>query len=154
MEFIKIAYCVTIPIILLIIWTAGPVWKRLAINLLAISNILLIGNAFFLIRQLRGIYELSKQFSMNDDHLFDKWDGFMIRIAMLVILPFFSLNSYFRNSQLFTLVLLVLVYWTFPVYSWNTYDLLFKIPGYLCLLCAAYAIGWLLNKLPYQSAVT
>lgn len=153
MEFIKIAYCVTIPILLLFIWISRFGLKNYAINLLAVSNILLIGNAVFLVWQMIGIYLLKKQFSMHYSHNFNLIDGFMIRIHLLIFLPFLCLNRHFRKSQLFALVLLALLYWTFPASSWNGYGLIFKIPGYLCLLCSVYALCWLFSKLPYQSSV-
>lgn len=152
MEFIKIAYCVTIPLLLLFIWTGKSIWKNYAVNLLSVSNILLMGNSVFLIRQLLGAYQLGKQFSKEYTHISDLADGFMIRVLLVIFLPILTLNSHFRKSQIFSLVLVALLFWTFPVYSWNTYNLLFKIPCYLCLLCSGYALGWLLNKLPYQSS--
>jgi len=153
MDFIKIAYGVTIPVFLLLIWIRRQPMKNYAINLLAVSNILLIGNSVFLSRQLIGAYQLAKQFSINYHHFFSLTDGFVIRLLLLIFLPLLSLISLFRKNQLFSIVLVVLVYWTSPVSSWNTYGLLFKIAGYLCLLCSVYALGWLLNKLPYQSSV-
>jgi len=154
MDFIKIAYCITIPVFLLFIWISRRPFKNYAINLLAVSNILLIGNSVYLSRQLISVYQLAKQFSIDYGHFFKLTDGFVIRLLLVIFLPILCLNSRFRKNQLFTIVLVVLVYWTSPASSWNTYGLLFKIPGYLCLLCAAYALGWLLNKLPFQSAST
>jgi len=154
MDFIKIAYCITIPVFLLLIWISRQPLKNNVVNLLAVSNILLIGNSVYLSRQLTGAYQLAKQFSIDYGHFFKLTDGFVMRLLLVIFLPLLSLSNRFRKNQLFTIVLVVLVYWTSPVSSWNTYGLLFKIPGYLCLLCVAYALGWLLNKLPYQSAST
>ena len=152
MDFIKVAYCVTIPILLLLAWLSRSPWKKYSINLLAVSNLLLIGNSVFLVRQLIGAYQLARQFSIDYKNLFGSVDGsFISRFIMIIFLPLLFVNKNFRKNQLFSLILSALVYSVYPVSSWNTYDLLFKIPAYLCLLCAGYALLWLLNKLPYQS---
>lgn len=151
MEFIKIAYCITIPFLLFFARVNWPEWKKYSINLLAVSNVLLIGHSVFLVRQLMGAYQLAKSFSMEYRDMFNESDGLMIRVLLAIFLPLLSLSKHFRKNQLFSFGLWVLLYSLFPFSSWNMYDLLFKIPAYVCLLCAAYALFWLLNKLPYQS---
>lgn len=153
MEFIKIAYCVTIPFLLFFASLGKSESKKFSINLLAVSNVLLIGHSVFLVRQLIGAYQLAKSLSIDYRYHFDESNGLLIRILMVIFCPLLSLNKYFRENQLFSLVLLALLYSLFPFSSWNTYGLLFRIPAYLCLLCAGYALFWLLNKLPYQSSV-
>ena len=153
MEFIKIAYCVSIPVLLLFARLGRPELKKYCINLLAVSNVLLIGHSVFLVRQLIGAYQLAKSFSMDYKHIFNESEGLMTRLLLVIFLPLLSLGKYFRKNQIFSLIVWALLYSTFPVSSWNLYDLLFKIPAYLCLLCACYALFWLLHKLPYQSPV-
>ena len=150
MEFIKIAYCISFPILLFIILSRQYPWRNYAINLLAISNILLIGNSIFLLRQLMGMYQLGKQFFVINTSQTIELNGMMIRILLVIFLPFLAFHKYFRSNLLFSLLLAVLVYWTFPYFTWNTFDLFFKILGYLCLLCSVYAFCWLFNKLPFQ----
>lgn len=153
MEFIKTAYCVTIPLLVLLTWVGRLAWKQYSSNLLAVSNVLLIGHSFFLARQIIAAWQLMQSFSINHSHLLPEEHGLMIRVVLIILLPLLSLHRYFRKSRLFSVLLVALLYSVFPFSSWNNYDLLFKIPGYLCLLCAGYALLWLLNKLPYQSAV-
>ena len=151
MEFIKTAYCITIPLLLLLIWVGGTACKKYSTNLLAVTNVLLIGHSIFLLRQMLGAYQLAKSFSINYLHSFDNSGGMLWRLGLIIFLPFLFLHRYFRNRPLFAMLLVVLLYSVFSFSSWNTYDLVFKIPAYLCLLCAGYALLWLMNKLPYQS---
>jgi hypothetical protein len=150
MEFIKIAYCVTVPVLLLLSMIG---WKKNSINLLALTNLLLIGHSVFLIKQLIGMYQLMRSFSIEYYDFLSEQQGFIMRVTAVILLPLFSLHSSFRKNRLFSFCLVVLIYIVFPLSSWNTYDLAFKILPYLCLLCSGYALLWLLNKLPYQSPV-
>lgn len=150
MEFIKIAYCITVPF-LLVLSVIG--WKQNSINLLAVTNILLIGHSVFLTRQLIGMYQLMKSFSIEYYDFLSGQQGLIIRMMAVILLPLFSLHSFFRKNRVFSLGLVILLYIIFPLSTWNTYDLAFKILPYLCLLCSAYALLWLLNKLPYQSPI-
>jgi len=152
MEFIKIAYCITMPFLLLCSLANTSTVKKYSINLLAVSNILLIGHAVFFIRQLIGGYRLANKLSI-DYHLFYTTGSLLVHIILVIVLPFLFLHPRLRTNRVLTVFSAVLLYSVFPVSSWNTYGLLFKIPGYLCLLCSAYALVWLLNKLPYQSPV-
>ncbi len=154
MEFIKIAYCISIPILLMISWFSGSKWNHFALNVIAVSNILLMGNSIFLVWQLLGFYHLGKQFNDNYNYHFSMINIPFLRLLLLIIIPFTSLFSNIRKNRGVSIILLFLLYWNFPFSSWNTYDLLFKIPGYLCLLCSAYALAWLLNKLPFQSSIS
>ena len=153
MEFIKTAYCVTIPFLFLLLLFGNLQWKKYSSNVLAISNILLIGHSVFFARQLLSGYQLMKSFSIDYHRFFTGEHALIVRVMLVVIMPLFSLYSLFRKNKWFSLLLLLLLYSVFPYSSWNSYDLLFKIPAYLCLLCSAYALLWLLNKLPYQSPV-
>lgn len=153
MEFIKVAYMVSLPVFILLIWMRIPRFQLIAVNLMAVSNFLLIGNALFLMWQLYSAYQLSVLLGIDIKQSMAVIDGFMIRVGLLIVLPFLSLFPMVRRSLLFTVIMLILLYWTFPLSTWNSFGLLFKIPGYLCLVCFVYALGWLLNKLPYQSGL-
>ena len=152
MEFIKIAYCITMPFLLLCSLASRLIVKRYSINLLAVSNILLIWHSVFFVRQLIGGYQLARKLSI-DYHLFYETGSLLIRIILVIVLPFLFLHPRLRTNRVLSIFSAGLIYSVFPFSSWNTYGLLFKIPGYLCLLCSAYALFWLLNKLPYQSPV-
>lgn len=151
MEFIQVAYCVTIPLILLLTWFGKKHSRGFSKNLLAVSNLLLIGHSIFLTRQLMGFYFLVKQYGELPTKP-EPIDAAGVRLLLLMILPFFSLIGPVRRNGLFTLVMLVLLYWHHPVFTWNTFDLFTKIAVYFCLLCSGYALLWLLKKLPYQSS--
>lgn len=148
MEFIQVAYCVTVPFLFLLTWIGRQ--KHFFSNILAVSNLLLIGYAVFLFRQLLGYYHLAKELHIDYMKMTDGMQGTMICSTLIIILPFLSLFRRVQKSRPFCLLLLVLLYWNNPVFTWNTYDLFTKIASYFCLLCSGYALLWLLNKLPYQ----
>ena len=149
MEFIQIAYCVTVPFFLLLSWSIrkNPFYR----NLLAVSNILLIGYTVFVIRQLIGLYQLSKQFQIAHKPANELLDLRSFRLLLIIVLPFLSFIPKINKSYFFCITLTVLLYWNNPVFTWNTFDLFSKIPMYGSLLCSAYALLWLYKKLPYQS---
>ena len=149
MEFIQIAYCVTVPVLLLLSWFGSR--KDFFMNVLAVSNMLMMGYSYFLIRQLIGFYQLSKQFHIEHKKADELLDLSMVRLLLVIVLPFLSLVPRINKIHLFSIVLVTLLFWNNPVFSWNTYYLFTKIPMYSCLLCSGYALFWLLKKLPYQS---
>jgi hypothetical protein len=153
MEFIKIAYCVTVPLLVLLSLVASRPWKRYSLNALAVTNILLIGHSVFLARQLAAVYHWVRSFS--NDHGYDAYQdkSMIIHMLLVLFLPLLFFSGHLRKNRLFSLIVLIALYSFYPPSSWNTYDLVLKIPAYLCLLCAGYALFWLWNKLPYQSPV-
>lgn len=150
LEFIKISYCVSIPLLLLVSWLSYESWKKYSVNLISISNILLIGYSFYLGWQLLAIYRLAKQFSVNHPLMEQPLTG-IIGPVWVCLLPLLSLHSGMRRNRLFTMGMVGLLFSVFPPFSWNVYDIGFKIPAYFCLMCSAYALLWLLNQLPHQS---
>jgi len=150
MEFIKIAYCVTTPFLLCYALLYNGE-KKLAINLLAVTNLLLIGNTIFLLRQLWGFYQLSKSFRSTSVTAFQPDVVAMVHLLLVVVLPVFFLNGKLRKNPWFSLLVLGMLYTFYPFNTWNTFDLGTKILVYFCLLCIAYALLWLCNQLPYQS---
>jgi hypothetical protein len=152
MSFIQIAYCITVPFFLL--FSLFPGYRHFFMNVLVVSNLLLVGYSMFVIRQLYALYQLAKQLGLDtvkvdmSDYVVDT-----IRLLLIIVLPFFSLTGRFQKSRFFSILLVFLLYWNNPVFTWNTFDLFSKIPAYFCLLCSGYALLWLLKKLPYQSTV-
>ncbi len=151
LEFIKIAYCVSIPLLLLFSFISFSGWNKYALNLISLSNILLIGYSFYLGWQLLAIYEMAKKMSISHTSTDQPAIGLMIKLALICFLPLLSLHPFIRRNRIYTLALLVLLFWVFPPFSWNVFDISYKIPVYFCLLCSAYALFWLLNQLPHQS---
>jgi hypothetical protein len=152
MGFIQVAYSVTVPVLLLLLLLRGmkPV-NHFSRNAIAVSNLLLIGHAVFLIRQLIGFYYLAKQFGELPTKMDQEIDLASIRLLLLMVLPFLSFIGPLRRNIFFSLLLLVLLYQNHPIHTWNTFDLFSKIPFYFSLFCTGYALLWLLKKLPYQS---
>lgn len=151
MEFIQVAYCVTVPLLLLLFWFGKKPNNGLCKNAIAVSNLLLIGYSIFLIRQMMGFYYLAKEFGALPPVTDQKIDLASIRLLALMVLPFFSVIGPVRRNVFFSLILLVLLYQNAPVHTWNCFDLSLKIPFYISLFCFVYALLWLLKKLPFQS---
>ena len=148
--FIKTAYCVTIPVMVLLARLSDAGRKKIIINIIAVSNLLLIAHSVFLLKQMAGAYQLAKTYSINYRQ-FLGGTSLAICIGLIIFLPVLSLSPAFRRNQLFSIFLVGLLYSVYPYSSWNNYDLVFKIAAYLCLMCSGYALLWLVNKLPYQS---
>lgn len=154
MQFIQVAYCITVPLLLMGWLVAGGRARKIFTNLLAVSNLLLIGYSIFLVRQLFALYRFSRQFRLQQPEQVFRLDITTIRLLLVIFLPWFFLYRPLRQSRWYSLLLLLLLYWNHPVYSWNDYDLFTKIPVYLSAGCSGYALLWLQNQLPYQSRNT
>lgn len=151
MQFIQVAYCTTVPLLLITQWVTRKPYRNLLLNILAVSNFLLIGYSLFQIRQLVGLYQLSQQFQVNDTARRFTMDLPAVRLMLVIILPVLFLYKPLRHSRPLTWIILILLYWNNPLYSWNDYDLFTKIPVYLSLFSSGYALLWLLKQLPHQS---
>ncbi len=150
MEFFQVAYCVTVPVLLLLLWFGKKPVSGLGKNAIAISNLLLIGYSVFLFRQMIGFYYLVKEFGELPTKMDQPIEWASIRLLLLMVLPFLSIIGPVRRNVFFTLFLLVLLYQNCPLHTWNTFDLCLKIPVYISSFFTAYALLWLLKKLPYQ----
>jgi len=151
LEFIKIAYCVSIPLLLLFSFISFSGWNKYALNLISLSNILLIGYSFYLVWQLLAFYDMARAMDFKPASPSQPAPGLLIELSLICFLPLLSLHPFIRRNRIYTLALLVLLFWVFPPFSWNVFDISYKIPVYFCLLCSAYALFWLLNQLPHQS---
>ena len=117
MQFIQVAYCTTVPLLLIALWMIPKPYRKVLLNIVAVSNFLLIGYSLFLIRQLVGLYQLSQQFQINATADRFTIDLPVIRLWLVMILPFLFLYRPLRHNWLLTGILLVLLYWNNPVYS-------------------------------------
>ena len=151
LEFIKIAYCVSIPLLLLFSFISFSGLNKYALNLISLSNILLIGYSGYLVFQLMAFYDVARAMHFEPSSTSRPATGFLIKLSLICFLPLLSLHPYIRRNRIYTLALLVMLFWVFPPFSWNLFDISYKIPVYFCLLCSAYALFWLLNQLPHQS---
>lgn len=154
MAFIEMAFAVTAPLLLLLSWWKKFRYHTYAKALLAASCLIMIAYSVFLVNQLITMaqlaQELIKQSGMKMEAIppFEP-DAFFYRLMSMIILPWLFLIRKCRNTPWLAIVLLVVIY-TGGTGSWNHYDLLFKVLQYLCLLCAVYALLWLLRELPFQ----
>lgn len=154
MVFVDIAYAVTMPLCLLALLCSTGVIRRNLQAVMAVSNLLLLFHSFFLVRQLIGIVQLMRslgqQFGISPRTMPMQADVTLVRLLLLILYPLIFLHPKCRSNMLFSLPALGLIYWNNNPNWWNTNDVLFKTLQYLCLLCAAYALLWLLKKLPFQ----
>jgi len=120
-------------------------------NLLAVSNLLLIGYSFFVMRQLLALYQLGERMGLPASAAYKNFDIVTIRLFLTVLLPFFFLLPKFRKQVWISWVMLFLLFWNNPLHTWNLSGVFTKVPVYLSLFFSGYALLWLLNQLPYQS---
>ncbi|MEN9685246.1 MAG: hypothetical protein RLZZ28_1032 [Bacteroidota bacterium] len=152
MEFIQIAFCSTVPLLLLVSLFRSK-QQYFFFNLLAASNLVMIGYSIFELRQLVALYQFAREMGIDTRLKFNDFNVASFRLAVVILLPFLSLFRRFRNSLRFSVLLLVLLYWNYPVQYWNNLGLLLKIASYCCMLCSSYALLWLMHQLPHQSRI-
>ncbi len=156
MDLLPIAYSCIIPLLLSVLFLPVKLhYKKYCLNLLAAVNVIMVLYAVFLVRQLLGLLQILKQFSGSmqlERHAMPvQVYGFFVREILIILLCVMVLFKRLRINLVLIICLMVLICWNYPFTFWNTYHLLFKIPAYCCLLCAAYALLWLTNQLPFQS---
>ena len=154
MAFIEPAFAFTVPLLLLFSLLKYQPLQKYARALLAATNLVFILYSVFLTNQLIGMarvgQELMRQTGMKPEDLppFEP-DAFFYRLSALVILPWLFLIRRVRNTPWLSVVILFVIAAGGTV-SWNYFDLVFKILNYGSLLCAVYALLWLLRELPFQ----
>lgn len=154
MAFIEPAFAFTVPFLLLFSWLGQKPYRRYTKALLAATNLIFILYSVFLINQLIDLarfgQELMRQSGIKPEDLppFEP-DAYFYRLMALIILPWFFLIRRVRNTPWLSVMILCIIA-AGGTGSWNYFDLVFKILNYGCLLCAVYALLWLLKELPFQ----
>lgn len=154
MAFIESAFAITAPILLLFSLFGSKPYQRYAIAVLSATNLILIFYSIFLIKQLVGMAQLAQELIRQSGIQLQELppfepDAFFYRLMILIILPWFFLIRKCRNTPWLSIILLVVIIMG-GTGSWNSFDLVFKTLNYACLLCAVYALLWLLRELPFQ----
>lgn len=154
MAFIEPAFAFTVPFLLLYSWIGHQPYKPYAKALLAATNLIFILYSVFLINQLIDLarlgQELMRQAGIKPEDLppFEP-DAYFYRLTALVLLPWLFLIRRVRNTPWLSIIILSVIA-AGGTGSWNYFDLVFKILNYISLLCAVYALLWLLKELPFQ----
>jgi len=156
MEFIDTAYLFSIPLFLLLSLIKINKYQKYCINIIATANTVLILNSFFIIRQLFGFYYLGKKLGIEyHDQSFSliKYLGntFYIQLA-IILMPVLFLYKKLAASKWLSVIMLILlfsIHHSFFFYSLSA--ILFHWLNYFCLMIGAYALLWLLKRLPFQS---
>jgi len=148
-EFIFGSYILLFPVLLIAAQILPFIYKEVVINLRATIQVSLIVYSFFLIRQLIGLYQLTRLFKMN--HTEREYFGTsMVEMLLIIILPFLFVNKKIRNGYFVGLIL-----WFVLSYAQMQKGLIFLGGGiffvnailfYFSLLTAIYALLWLLKK--------
>ena len=97
-EFIFGSYILLFPVLLIAAQILPFIYKEVVINLRATIQVSLIVYSFFLIRQLIGLYQLTRLFKMN--HTEREYFGTsMVKMLLIIILPFLFVNKKIRNGK-------------------------------------------------------
>jgi len=156
MEFVDSAYLFLQPLLLLTLISVSNKPKIAVFRLMAVANLLLIFHSFFVARQLYGIYRLVHAFRPQDISYHYHFGWFDVRMILIALLPFLFIFKRFQKSILLTVLMLCLLWWdkTESLFNFDISSLdiviLIKLLNYCCLYIAAYALLWLLRRLPYQ----
>lgn len=154
MAFIEMAFAITAPFLILFSWWRQFRYRTYAKALLSASCLIMIIYAVYLLQQLVRMAQLAQEWikqagiKMTELPPFEP-DAFFYRLMGMIILPWLFLIRKCRNTPWLAMILLGMIY-SGGTGSWNDFDLLFKVLNYLCLLCAVYALLWLLQELPFQ----
>jgi hypothetical protein len=131
-------------------------YRKIALNLRTAVQVSLIVYSFFLIRQLIGLYQLTKLLKISHREM-DFFGGSMVEMLLIIILPFLFLYKKIRKGYLCGLII-----WMILLHAQQQQELLFlggaillvnDILFYISLLTAIYALLWLLNKSTTSSAI-
>ncbi len=148
-EFIFGSYILLFPVLLIAAQILPLIYKEVVIKLRATIQVSLIVYSFFLIRQLIGLYQLTRLFKMNHNER-EYLVSSMFEILLIIILPFLFLIKKIRNGYFLGLIL-----WFILSHAQMQKELFFLGGGiffinailfYLSLLTAIYALLWLLKK--------
>lgn len=153
LAFIAIAYLFVFPATLLAILLLKGRQQQIAGNLLAVVNLSMLVYSLYEVRQLIGLLQFALELGISPLEATAP-GGYMYLLMLLIILPFLFLKrSWSANKIIGCLIWLLLVaLHTSLSMGDNPFQLLFSILFYLCLLCTAYALLWLLKRLPGPSA--
>ncbi len=154
MAFIEMAFAITAPFLILFSWWKKFRYRAYAKAILSASCLIMIVYTIYLLQQLVRMAQLAQEWikqagiKMNELPPFEP-DAFFYRLMGMIILPWLFLIRKCRNTPWLAMILLGIIY-SGGTGSWNDFDLLFKVLNYLSLLCAVYALLWLLRELPFQ----
>jgi hypothetical protein len=148
-EIIFGCYLILFPVLLVSAQIFSFSFRETIIDLRATIQFSLIFYAFFLIRQLIGLYQLTRLLKMNQSER-DYFGTSFVEMLLIVVLPFLFLYKKIRNGYLVGLLL-----WMILLHAQMQKELLFLGAGmmlvnailfYISLLTAIYALLWLLKK--------
>ncbi len=148
--FILSVYCVSIPVLLLFYQYSKTQLQYISLNIIAVYNCIQIAFSVHLAMQLYSLYQISRAFAVNDNSVPFSVKINIAGLALIMILPLFSLFAGIRKNRVFTACFCGLCFYFFPPKTWNLYDWGFKILGFGCMICITYSLLWLMKKLPSQ----
>lgn len=150
MEMIQVMYCCAVPLLIGLRLFGSHLFSKVSLDLIAVVNLLLIGYSCFLVRQLLGMYQMSKYLGLTGTGEGWTFSLPLIRLLLVVLLPFLCLLRIVRKNIVFSCLMVFLLYWNNSIIYWNSDAVFYKITAYGCAICAVYALLWLLKELPHQ----
>ncbi len=166
MEFFDIAYIWLAPLLILFSFFVKDDKKRLALNFLAVTNVLLIFHSIFVIRQLYAFIQMALQMDVKPDpnqKVEIGWNE--IKLWLTILLPFFFLIKRISANRILSVFMLFLLLndwfklylislksnWSmFESHNFYVYNLSLKIMHYISWMIFIYALFWFIKKLPSQ----
>lgn len=146
MPVIQIAYAFILPLFLLLVRTGK--FRKVALSLLSVSNLLMIIFSFTVAKQLWGWYQALKIFQPVHTQSGPVWNLHLTALLLVLLMPWGFLFKRMRTKNWYSILLWGVLVYAFPPVYWNTYDLFLRLLMYSCLFCSAYALLWLLKQLP------
>ena len=148
-ESIAAAYLFLFPPVLIALFFLKGSRKKLLINFMSVIHLTMIAYSFFLIRQLIGLWQLANGFGISPFKYLISSE-YLLELSLIIILPFlFFVKPLLANRTLgFIIWSLLLVCKIYPELNDQPILILCNLLFYLSLVCALYALLWLLKKLP------
>ncbi len=148
-------YLFLFPVLLIAVQLMPFSLRAIAIDLRATIQVSLIFYSFFLMRQLIGLYQLTKLLKMNHSER-NFFGTSIVEMLLIIVLPFLFLYKKIRKGFVMGLLL-----WMILLHAQLQKELLFLGGGilmvnailfYISLLTTIYAIIWFLNQSTHSSS--
>jgi hypothetical protein len=166
MEFFDTAYIWLAPLLIIISFFIKDDRKKIALNSLAVINVLLIFHSIFVIRQFYAFIQMALEMNVKPDpnqKLEIGWSE--IKLWLTILLPFFFLIKRISANRILSLFMLFLLVndwfklylislksnWSiFESHNFYVYNISLKLMHYTSWVIFIYALFWFVKKLPSQ----
>ena len=165
MQFFSTVFVFLLPIFLLSFYNIGKNYKLILSNTLAVINLLMILYSFFLLKQFHFFYKLAEMMGVKVfPDVFIPITFQVVRIILIVIIPFLFLFKKFIANKILSIVYFVLLIWDFvkekiytsssnstiAIINFPTKNIAFYSMYYFSWMALFFALLWFLKRLPSQ----